>query len=158
MAKPSIPDPVAAAQRVKDLARELASDVTDTYRKSNRFVRMRAAIAGSWILLALVALYASCPSSGPSNELAAEAMLLPETLVGQQISVSNGSREMWTEVKLTLDGRWVHRIPTVRAGQNVVVGITKFARDGAPAPADLKPRRLEIECEQGSATISLQGR
>lgn len=158
MAKPSMPDPVAAAQRVKDLARDLASDVTDTYRKSNKFLRMRAAIVGSWVLLSLVSLYAACPSSGPANELAAEAMILPETLVGQQLSVSNGSREMWTDVTLTLDGRWEHRIPTVRAGQNVVVGVAKFAKDGAAAPQDLKPRKLEVECDQGSAVISLQAR
>ena len=158
MAKPSIPDPAAAAQRVKDIARDLAGDVSDTYRKTNRYLRLRAAIVGGWVLLALVALYTSCPSSGPSNELGADVTLLPETIVGQQISVSNGSKEMWTEVKLTLDGQWKHEIRTIRAGQNVVVGVTSFKRDGAPAPQDLKPRKIEIDCDQGSADLSLQQR
>lgn len=155
MAKPSIPDPAAAAQRVKDLAQNLAADVTDSYRKTNRYLRLRATIVGSWVLLALVSLYTACPSSGPTNELSAEVTLLPETIVGQQISVSNGSKDMWTEVKLTLDGQWTHTIRTVRAGQNVVVGVTKFQRDGASAPQDLKPRRIEIRCDQGSVDLSL---
>ncbi|MGB8932308.1 MAG: hypothetical protein WCC48_13780 [Anaeromyxobacteraceae bacterium] len=155
MATPNIPDPVAAAQRVKGIARDLAADVSDTYRKSSRFLRLRVAIVGSWVLLALVSLYTACPSSGPSNALAADVTLLPETLLGQQLSVSNGSSDMWTEVTLTLDGAWVHKVRTIRAGQNVVVAISSFARDGANAPADLKPRAIEIECDQGSAELSL---
>jgi hypothetical protein len=158
MAKPSIPDPAATAQRVKDIARDLASDVSDTYRKTNRYVRLRAAIVGGWVLLAVVSLYTACPSSGPSNALDADVTLLPETIVGQQISVSNGSRDMWTEVQLTLDGQWVHKIRTVRAGQNVVVGVTRFQRDGTAAPSDLKPKRIEIRCDQGTVDLSLQRR
>jgi hypothetical protein len=158
MSKPSIPDPAAAAQRVKDIARDLASDVTETYRKSNRYMRLRGAIAGGWLLLAVAALYTACPSSGPTNDLAAEVTLLPETIVGQQISISNGSREMWTEVTLTLDDAWKHQVRTVRAGQNVVVAVGKFQKDGAAAPPDLKPRKIEIRCDQGSAEISLARR
>lgn len=155
MSKPNIPDPVATAQRVRELARDFASDVTEGYRKSSRFLRLRVALIGSWALLSLVALYTACPSSGPTNELGAEVTLLPETLVGQQISISNGSREMWTEVTLALDGAWEHRVRTVRAGQNVVVGVTRFERDGVAAPPDLKPRKIEIRCDQGSAELSL---
>lgn len=155
MSKPNIPDPAAAAQRMKGIARDLAADVTDTYRKSNKFLRIRVAVVGSWVLLALVALYAACPSSGATNDLAADVTLLPETLVGQQISISNGSEEMWTDVTLTLDGKWKHQVRTVRAGQNVVVGVTKFERDGVAAPGDLKPRTIEIDCDQGSADLSL---
>jgi hypothetical protein len=158
MAKPNLPDPSAAAQRVKGIARDLAADVTDGYRKTSRFLRLRAAVVGGWVLLALVSLYTACPSSGPTNELSAEVTLLPETIVGQQLSIANGSREMWTEVKLTLDGQWTHEIRTVRAGQNVVVGVTKFAHDGTTAPQDLKPKKLQISCDQGSADLSLQRR
>ncbi len=156
MARPSLPaDPAAAAQRVKDIARDLASDVTEGYRRSNKFLRLRAAIVGSWVLLALLSLYTACPSSGPSNELEADVTLLPETLVGQQLSVSNGSPEMWTDVTLTLDGAWTHQVKTVRAGQNIVVAVTSFSRDGKPAPSDLKPKAVEIDCDQGSADLSL---
>jgi hypothetical protein len=158
MAKPNIPEPVAAAQRMKDIARDLASDVTEGYRKSTRSVRRRAAIVGSWVLLSLVALYTACPSSGPTNELGADVTLLPETIVGQQISVANGSGEMWTEVTLTLDQAWTHTIRTVRAGQNVVIAVSRFQRDGAAAPSDLKPRLLSIKCDQGSAELPLQRR
>jgi hypothetical protein len=158
MSKPSLPDPLAAAQRMKDLARELASDLTEGYRKANRYSRLRAAIVGSWVLVALVSVYTACPSSGPSNALGAEVTLLPESIVGQQISVLNGSGEMWTEVTLTLDDGWHHQIRTVRAGQNLVVALSRFQRDGVAPPPDLKPRKLEIRCDQGSAELSLQRR
>jgi hypothetical protein len=155
MSKANIPDPVAAAQRVKEIARDLATDVTEGYRKSSRSFRLRAAVVGSWVLLSLLSVYTACPSTGPTNELGAEVTLLPASLVGQQISVLNGSDEMWTEITLTVDESWKHQIRTIRAGQNIVVALSRFERDGASAPPDLKPRSIEIECDQGSAEIPL---
>jgi hypothetical protein len=158
MSKPNMTDASAATQRVKDLARDLASDVTEGYRKSTRGFRLRAAIVGTWVLLSLVSLYTACPSSAPTNKLGADVTLLPETMVGQQISVANGSGEMWTEITLTLDKVWKHQVRTVRAGQNVVVGVSRFQRDGAAAPSDLKPKSIEISCDQGSVELTLQRR
>lgn len=155
MSKANIPDPAAAAQRVKEIARDLATDVTEGYRKSSRGFRLRATVVGSWALLSLLAVYTACPSSGPTNELGAEVTLLPATIVGQQLSVLNGSDEMWTEITLTVDGAWKHQIRTIRAGQNIVVALSRFERDGAAAPPDLKPRSIEISCDQGSAEIPL---
>jgi hypothetical protein len=155
MSKANIPDPVAAAQRVKEIARDLATDVTEGYRKSSRGFRLRAAVVGSWVILSLLSVYTACPSSGPTNELGAEVTLLPATIVGQQISVLNGSDEMWTEITLTVDHAWKHQIRTIRAGQNVVVALSKFERDGVAAPPDLKPRSIEITCDQGTAEIPL---
>jgi hypothetical protein len=156
MSKANIPDPVAAAQRVKEIAKDLATDVTEGYRKSSRGFRLRAAVVGSWVLLSLLSVYTACPSSGPTNELGADVTLLPATIVGQQISVVNGSDEMWTEITLTLDKDWKHQLRTIRAGQNVVVALSKFQRDGTAAPADLKPRIIEIACDQGTVEIPLQ--
>jgi hypothetical protein len=155
MSKANVPDPVAAAQRVKEIARDLATDVTEGYRKSSRAFRLRAAVVGSWVLLSLLSVYTACPSSGPTNDLGAEVTLLPRTIVGQQLSVVNGSDEMWTEITLTLDEVWKHQIRTIRAGQNVVVALSKFQRDGAAAPQDLRPRSIEISCDQGTAQIPL---
>jgi hypothetical protein len=158
MSKPNMTDPSAAAQRVREIARDLASDVSEGYRKSSRGLRLRSAIVGTWVLLSLVSLYTACPSSGQTNKLGADVTLLPETIVGQQLSVANGSGDMWTEVTLTLDKSWKHQIRTVRAGQNVVVAVSRFQRDGAAAPSDLKPRSIEITSDQGSVELPLQRR
>ena len=59
---------------------------------------------------------------------------------------------------LTLDGIYQWQTPTFRDGQRVVIAASRFSRNGAAAPQDLKPRSLSIQCEQGSATASLSMR
>ncbi|WP_242394056.1 hypothetical protein [Anaeromyxobacter oryzisoli] len=150
------PDPIAAAHKVKDLARDLAQDVAEGYRKSTRYVRLRAAIVGSWALLSVLTLWLACPSTG--NALGAEVSVSFEDPLQTQVLVSNGSSAIWTDVVLTLDGTWRYEKKTVRDGEQIVVATHQFARDGVAAPGDLKPRTLTIDCDQGKVKTRLGGR
>jgi hypothetical protein len=167
------PDPVAAANRVKegvrDLARgalgaagELATDLGDAYRKSTRYFRMRAVIVGTWVLLSMVTLWATCPASGPANALGAKVQLLsrnePGVLTGTQVLIENDSSRMWREVVLTVDGGWRYERKTLRPQDKLVVSITQFRKEGAAAPADLEPRTITIECDAGRVTAPLAAR
>ncbi len=167
------PDPVVAAQRVKDgvkdLARgalgaagDLASELADNYRRSTRYFRMRAAVIGTWVLLSAVTLWAACPSSGPTNALGAEAQLLsrsdPGVLLGTQVFVANESANVWTDVVLSLDGGWTYEKKTIRPGDKLVLSIAQFKKDGQSAPGELDPKQITIECEQGRVTAPLGGR
>jgi len=167
------PDPIAAAQRVKegvrDLARgalgaagDLAGDFAETYRKSTRYFRLRAAVVGTWAILSAVTFWAACPSTGPSNPLGAEAQLLsrnePGMLMGTQVLVKNDSRQIWRDVVLTLDGGWRYERKTVRPQDKLVVSITQFRKEGAPAPPGLEPRSITIECQEGRVTAPLGAR
>lgn len=145
MAKPNLPDPAAAAQKVKDLARDLAADVTDTYRKSNRFLRMRVGIVGGWGLLALLSLLVAFHTSERDDRIRLE-----ETSVGSVVWVNNTSDENWTDVTITIEGGWKLAIPTVRHGETISPTLPKFTKDGVSAPADLSPRWIELECDQVS--------
>jgi hypothetical protein len=168
------PDPAAAAGRVKegvrDLARgaigaagDLASDLGEAYRKSTRYFRMRAAIVGTWALLSIVTVWAACPSSsGPSNVLGAKVQLLsrnePGMLMGTQVLVENDSRRIWKDVVLTLDGGWRYERKTVRPQDKLVVSITQFRKGTAAAPAELEPKQITIECEEGRVMAPLSAR
>lgn len=167
------PDAAAAAQRVKDgvrdLARgaigaagDLAADVADGYRKSTRYFKLRAAVIGTWALLSAVTFWAACPSSGPSNALGAKVQLLSATergaLMGTQVFVENDSDTMWKDVVLTLDGGWRHDRKTIRPKDRLVLAITQFRKGAESAPADLEPRSVTIECEEGRVTAPLGGR
>jgi hypothetical protein len=157
MTEPLRPDARAAAARVKDLARDLAEELAGGYRRSTRYLRLKVAVVGSWALLSAATLWAACPSSGPLDALGAEVRV-QEEVIGTQILVSNASRRMWTDVAITLDGGWRYRTSTVRAGQRLVLATSKFEKDGAPAPGDLAPRTLTVECDQGAATTQLSAR
>jgi hypothetical protein len=167
------PDPADAARRVRDgvadLARgalgaagDLAAELGDAYRRSSRYVRLRATIVGTWALLSVVTLWAACPSSGPANALGAKVQLLsrnePGVLMGTQLLVENDSGRLWRDVVLTLDGGWRYEKKTVRPQDKLVVSITQFRKDGQVAPAELEPRAITIECDEGRVTATLAGR
>ncbi len=141
------------AQRVKDMAVDLAADVADGYRKSTRYFKLRLAVVGGWALLSLLTMWLACRSTGPTNSLGAEVRI-QETLLGTQVWVENTSPGMWTDVTLTLDGEWQWQAPTFREGQHVVVATSSFAKNGVAAPGDLKPRTVAIRCAEGRATVT----
>src|SRR5512133_2648563 len=146
MSKPNIPDPTAAAQRVRDIARDLAADVTQGYRKSSRGLRLRAAIVGGWVLLAIVALLVAFHTSERDTRAT-----VADTSVGKVISIDNTSDENWTDVTITLEGGWKYFERTIRHGQNTGIAITRFTSDGKAAPDNLSPRWVKIECDQVDA-------
>ncbi len=166
MPSPSRSDLLGAAQhRVKDLAQsaqgaavDLARDLASRYERSSRYFKMRAAVVGSWAVLAGVALWIACPSSGPRNSLGADVQVIDTALLGPQVLVRNESDRMWTEVVLLLDGGWRYERKTVRPGDKLVVSIAQFRREKEPAPKDLRPRQLMVRCAQGAATVSLSPR
>lgn len=150
MSKPSIPDPIAAAQRVKDIAQNLAADVTEGYKRSNRFLRLRAAIVGGWVLITLVSLLVAFHSE--ERDYRATLAL---TSLGRVVSLNNNTDGNWTDVTVTLEGGWSHFERTIRPGQTVGILLSKFAKEGAPPPVDLNPRWVEIRCDQVDAKIDL---
>jgi hypothetical protein len=151
-------NPLTAAVWVKDRAVDIASDLADGYRKSNRYFRMRLVVIASWVLLSLLTLWLAARSSEPSTNALGAEVQISESLLGTQISIENTSGRMWTDVRLTLDGGWRWRTPTMREGHTEVVAASRFEKDGAFAPSDLKPRTLTIECDQGKVMAPLSGR
>lgn len=160
MKEPGRPDPLAAAQRVKDLALDLAQDVADGYRRSTRHFKLRAAVIGAWSLLSAVTLVLACPSSsGPDNALGAVVHLSEDDPANHQVMVQNTSDEIWTDVTLTLEGGWKYHTSAIRNGEaGLVLATRQFTKGGVEAPGDLRPRTVTVECGQGDVTAQLGGR
>jgi hypothetical protein len=160
MTKPTTTATLAAAGRAKDaavgMATGLAGDVVDGLKRSDRPLRLKAAVVGTWMLLSVVTMWAACPSLGPANSLGAVARL-QATSVGQVISVHNDSDDtIWTEVELVLDDGWRYQQRrTVRAGDTVTARLEDFRKEGVPPPPDYRPRKLSVQCRQGRVSISL---
>lgn len=151
--KGSWPGPRALGDRGRALLRRWG----ESLKRSDRFFRMRAGIVGSWVLVSLLALWLSCPSSGPANALGADVQVLRDSLVGgEQLLVRNESSDLWTDLVLTLDDGYRHEHKTVRPHDQLVLSMSHFRRDGLAAPRDYKPRKLTIECDQGRASFDLR--
>lgn len=140
-----------------DQGRRAAADLVEGFRKAGRWQRARLGMVGGWLLASFLALWIACPSSGPGNAIGADVHVLKDSLLGgQQILVRNESDEVWTDVVLTLDRTWKHELRALRPREQVVVSPAQFDRGGEPAPRDLRPRRLEVECSQGRASFELR--
>lgn len=155
MTLPARPDPLAAAARVTGAARDLATDLTDGFRKSGRSVQRRTAVVAAWALLSLVSVWIAIPPSGPTNALSAVARLDTGGIMGTQVLVQNDGRDLWTDVVFTLDDGWRLERRTVRGGDKLVLSVSAFSKGGQQAPSDLKPSQLTIECAEGRAVTPL---
>ena len=134
-----------------------AARLAEGFRRSDRFFKMRVGVLTGWAALTLLTLSIACPSAGPANSLGADVRVLREAIVGgAQVMVRNDSDEVWTDVTVTLDGEWTYRQPTLRPDDELVVGTTQFQRGGEALPPDHRPRRLEVECDQGSHGFDLR--
>jgi hypothetical protein len=146
-----------AVEGAIDQGRRAVSGIADGFRKAGRWQRLRLGIVGGWVAASLLALWIACPSSGPSNSLGADVQVLKESLLGgQQILIRNESDAVWTDVTLVLDGSWQNSQRTVRPREQVVLSPAQFQRAGEPAPRDLRPRTLVIECREGRARFELR--
>jgi hypothetical protein len=140
-----------------DRVRSAADGVLEGFRGASRWQRMRVSFVGGWILASLLALWIACPSSGPRNAIGADVHVLKESMLGaQQILVRNESDEVWTDVVLVLDGTWRFAQRALRPKEQMVVSPPQFQRGAEPAPQDLRPRSLDVECRQGKARFEFR--
>jgi len=145
------------AEGAIDRGRRTVAGLADGFRKAGRWQRIRLGVVGSWMAVSLLALWIAYPSSGPGNSLGADVHVLKNSLLGgQQILVRNESDAVWTDVVLTLDDSWRNDQRTVRPHEQVVLSPAQFDRSGEPAPRDLRPRKLSIECREGRAHFELR--
>jgi hypothetical protein len=149
-----VPDLVEGAI---DQGRRAASGLIDGFRKAGRWQKARLGILGGWLAASVVALWIACPSQGPGNSIGADVHVLRDSLLGgQQILVRNESEEVWTDVVLTLDRTWRNEQRALRPREQVVLSPAQFERAGEPAPRDLRPKRLDVACQQGKAGFDLR--
>lgn len=155
MTQPARTEALAAAARVTGAAKDLASDLTEGFRKSDASFKRRTGVLGTWLLLAMISVWIACPPSGPSNALGAVARLDTGGIMGNQVLVQNDGQDLWSDVAFTLDDGWRLEKRTVRPGDKLVLSVSAFTREGRNAPSDLKPARLTIECAEGKAVTPL---
>ncbi len=137
--------------------RRTASDLIEGFRRAGRWQKARLGLVGGWLLASILALWIACPSVGPGNSIGADVHVLKDSLLGgQQILVRNESDEVWTDIVLTLDRTWKNEQRALRPREQVVLSPSQFERAGEAAPRDLRPRRLEVVCQQGRARFELR--
>ena len=136
--------------------RARAAAFVEALRRSDRFLKMRAAIVAAWAVLSMATLWGACSAPGQANALGADVQLNRDSIMGVQLLVRNDSDRIWEDVVFTLDGRWKLSQRTMRPRDLVVMAVSSF-RDGVdPPPRDHVPRALLVECGSGTGRFELR--
>ena len=143
-------------------AKSMAMDMVDDFRASDRFFKYKAGVIGTWALLAVMAMFVSCPqpkTGEQRNSLDARVLVKQVPALDRTITalyIENTSSSDWGVTVLTLNNSFTHALADVKAGAKAVVQMDKFSGQGGKTPpADTKPQKLDIHCSQGDTSIDL---
>jgi hypothetical protein len=139
-----------------DRLRAHATELAEAFRRADRFAKLRLGIVGSWAVLSLATLWGACVGGGPRNALGADVQVNGDSIMGVQVLVRNESQDIWKDVVLTLDDRWMWAQPTMRPQDLVVVSVTSFRHGEDAPPKDFRPHTLVIACRQGKSRVELR--
>lgn len=152
--------PRPPAERLREFAEEalfqirrVARESWEDLRRRDRFFQWKAAIVAAWTLCSIVSIrIATATPADPADNGLGAYVALTHTTMSWGLLVENRSDEPWTDVRVILDGGWVHERPLIAAEEKVVLSPSQFLRDGVPAPQDLEVAGLRIETNEGSVT------
>jgi hypothetical protein len=143
-------------------ARSMVQDMVDDFRSSDRFFKYKAAVIGSWALLAVMAMFVSCPRPNTGeqhNSLDARVLIKQVPALDRTITalyIENTSSSDWGVTVLTLNNTFTNALADVKAGGKAVVTLEKFSGQGGKTPPpDTRPQKLDIHCSQGDTSIDL---
>jgi hypothetical protein len=146
----------AAPATLQERVRGGAAEAVESFRRSDRFFKLRAGIVAAWAVLSVATLWGACATTGPTNALGADVQVNRDSIMGVQLLVRNESTHIWEDVVLTLDDGWKYTHRTMRPHDLVVLSMSSFKKGEEAPPRDYKPRALVIACEQGSHRFDLE--
>jgi hypothetical protein len=147
---------LSAAAEVVDGWRARAAELSDGFRRSDRFFKMRVGIVAAWAVLSLATLWGACATPGQHNALGADVQVNRDSIMGTQLLVRNESDHIWEDVVLTLDDGWSYTQRTMRPQDLVVLSVSSFRKGDEAPPREHRPRALTISCQQGSGRFDLR--
>jgi len=89
-------------------------------------------------------------------ELEAKVLANTSTKVGTFILVNNLGSSDWNQVKMTLNQRYTYQVDKIEAGGRLTIMAESFTEHGKPAPNNLIPMVLSIECDKGTSIFPLK--
>ena len=165
VAKPSNPVESMKAMVLDTIygARSQVEQLWDDFKQSDRFLKYKASIVGSWLAISaatfvIISAGGQRPLIDASNAIGAFAKFQRSAELGvSALLLENHSSETWKQVAITLDGAYSSLVPRVEPGGRAVVELRKFnGATGSTPPPDLRPQKLDIRCSEGSAVLDLQ--
>lgn len=157
------PPPPRLADRVREAVEEalfalrrFVRDNWDDFRRRDRYFQWKAAIVAAWTVTSLISIRVAMagPDDPSANGLGAYAAVT-HTTMSWGLLVHNRSDDTWSDVRIVLDGGWVHERARIGPDEKVVLSPAQFSRGGEKAPLDLAIRGVRVETADGDATPRL---
>jgi len=155
---PEPPRPLGArlrawAEEALFRARQLALESWHDFRRRDRWFQWKVGVVAAWALTSFLAIRVAMDGPGDLAENGLQAYVaMNQTSMSWGLLVHNRSDEDWHEVRIVLEGGWVHERPTIAAGERVVLSPSQFVREGIPATAELEFSSVVVETDDGRAS------
>lgn len=146
----------------ENTALNLWGALRDSLRDFNRqsiYFKYKVLIAGIWLLLMSGTFFVACPQNplSVSNDLGAKLVLAGDK-DRPVFMVKNEGEETWREVMLVVDKQYRAASAEVAPGSNFTITPRQLiGANGQPAPADLRPRDMELRTADGTEILLKNG-
>jgi hypothetical protein len=176
--RPSRPLKVMTAQRMKPVAsarplkERLQGVVADqglnavsivregwqTLRGTDRHLKTKALIVGTWIALSVTSLVVACPGSMQRGNALGAELVIANVADHPVYMVKNDGKRPWRDVIIVVNGQFRAATAIVHPGNNMTFGPKQLLGDnGQLAPEDLKISELELRTSEGRTTLMQDG-
>jgi hypothetical protein len=135
------------------ILRDLAGD----FQRQDKFFKYKALVLVLWAVLCTTSATIGCPRSGDGNAISARLVIAGDASRPVYM-VKNDSADKWTDVEVTVNGKWKTTAAEVGAGGDLTLTPRLLVNaEGESAPAELKVSEISIKNTDGEATLMRGG-
>ena len=134
----------------------ILGEVIEDFRSSDRFFKYKALVLGLWLLLAVGAFGVACPTSGPSNDIAA-SLIVSGDAAKPIYMVKNESSDVWQDVEIVVNGSYratMSKMPG-EGGSATLSPAVLFDDQGKRAPSNLRITEIVVKVRNPEAEVPL---
>jgi hypothetical protein len=136
------------------ILRDLAGD----FQRQDSFFKYKALVILSWLALSTTSIVVGCPGGGVSNDISARLVVAGDA-ARPVYMVKNDSSDKWTDVEVTVNGRWRTTAGEVEShGDLTLVPRLLINPEGESASGDLRVTEIDVRTAEGEAALMRGGR
>lgn len=134
----------------------ILGEVVEDFKSSDRFFKYKAMVISLWFLLAIGSFGVACPSTGPSNDIAA-VLVVGNDGVAPVYMVKNESSETWQDVEIIVNGMYRSTMSQMpgEGGNATLTAAVLFDEKGKRAPDGLAITDIVVKVREPEAEVPL---
>jgi hypothetical protein len=132
-------------------------DLVGDFQRKDAFFKYKILVVFLWLGLSTTSAVVGCPGAGPTNEISARLVIAVDASRPVYM-VKNDSTEPWTNVEITVNGKWRTTASEIAAHGDLTLSPRLLINpEGESAPETLKVSDIEVRSAEGEASLMKGG-